>query len=200
MPVLGLVTGRAGSRALVQLRGSLFGTGTWKPLEAQGPSWEAAGRALSQAGARNASNALGRPAPPPSLLRWASLGASLWVPRPPASFFGHCSPQPEGPVPSPDPNARDVGQILVVGDGCPGSRQGDGRCGLEPEVTAFSLVSWPRMPPSPASCLGALRDLGLEPVWRAWEEPPGRAVSHTTGHHRGLWSLFARLCLDVWSL
>ena len=95
---------------------------------------------------------------------------------------------------------RDVGQMLVAGDGCPGSRQGDGQCGLEPEMTAFSLVSWPRMPPSPASCLGALRDLGLEPAWRAWEEPPGRAVSHTTGHRRGLWSLFARLCLDVWSL
>lgn len=94
----------------------------------------------------------------------------------------------------PDPNAREVGQMLVAGDGCPGSSQGDGQCGLEPEVTAFSLASWPRMPPSPASCLGALKDLGLEPLWRAWEEPQGRAVSHTTGHRRGLWSLFARLC------
>lgn len=93
--------------------------------------------------------------------------------------------------------------MLVAGDGCPGLRQGDRQCGLEPEVTAFSPASWPRMPPSPASCLGALRDLGLEPLSRAWEEPWGlvpRAVSHTMGHRRGLWSLSASLCLDVWSL
>lgn len=42
-----------------------------------------------------------------------------------------------------------------------GLRQGDG---FKLDVTSCGLASWPRMPPHPASRLGALRGHALEPM------------------------------------
>lgn len=55
--------------------------------------------------------------------------------------------------------------MLSGGRWLSGSSQGDGQCGLRPGDCIQSGLMAP-VPPSPASCLGALKDLGLEPLWR----------------------------------
>lgn len=69
-----------------------------------------------------------------------------------------------------------------------GLRQGDG---FKLDVTSCGLASWPRMPPHPASRLGALRGHALEPLWRAWEEATGLVLRAGLSHG---WSL--RVCMQ----